>query len=151
MPVLRDCTDEGTRAEFHFISRIPGKYEGCQINFKFYDSNRFIYDLNFGWTNLTIRNYITVTTEFPLDTLNGFKLDGLYMSFEKHLYQLSWRRSQSEGIYELGFFGSDQDFWDAAKKKGLFDGNCPGDPLIREEAAIVFLRLEKNILQKLNK
>lgn len=110
MPVLRDCTDEGTRAEFHFISRIPGKYEGCQINFKFYDSNRFIYDLNFGWTNLTIRNYITVTTEFPLDTLNGFKLDGLYMSFEKHLYQLSWRRSQSEGIYELGFFGADQDF-----------------------------------------
>jgi hypothetical protein len=110
MPVLRDCTDEGTRAEFHFISRIPGKYEGCQINFKFVDSNRFIYDLNFGWTNLTIRNYITVTTEFPLDTLNGFKLDGLYMSFEKHLYQLSWRKSQSEGIYELGFLGSDQDF-----------------------------------------
>lgn len=41
--------------------------------------------------------------------------------------------------------------WDVAKKEGLFDGSRPGDPLIREEAAIVFLRLEKSILQKLNK
>ncbi|WP_433939099.1 stalk domain-containing protein [Paenibacillus lautus] len=41
--------------------------------------------------------------------------------------------------------------WDVAKKEGLFDGSRPGDPLIREEAAIVFFRLEKSILQKLNK
>jgi len=95
MPVLRDCTDEGTRAEFHFISRIPGRYEGCQINFKFY----------FGWTNLTIHNYITVTAEFPLDTLNGFKLDGLYMSFEKHLYQLSWRRANRKVFMSWAFLG----------------------------------------------
>lgn len=32
------------------------------------------------------------------------------MSFEKHLYQLDWEETGSEGCYRLRFFGSDQDF-----------------------------------------
>ncbi|ETT65659.1 hypothetical protein MHI43_05240 [Paenibacillus sp. FSL H8-0457] len=110
MAVLNDNFDEGTRVEFSFISRIPGEDEGCQINFKFFNSNRLIYDLDFGWTNITIRNYIAVTSEFPIETLHGIKLDGLFMSFEKHLYELSWEESNSNGIYNLFFREADQDF-----------------------------------------
>ncbi len=57
MAILNDHEEKGTRAEFTFISRIPGEDEGCQISFKFYQDDRIIYDLNFGWTNLTIRNF----------------------------------------------------------------------------------------------
>ncbi|WP_339272367.1 hypothetical protein NYE54_13450 [Paenibacillus sp. FSL K6-1330] len=110
MATLSDHEEKGTRAVFAFISRIHGEDEGCQINFNFFQANRIIYDLNFGWTNLTIRNYISVTAEFPLEYLNGFKLDGLFMSFEKHLYQLSWEPKEQEGIYQLHFYGSEQDF-----------------------------------------
>lgn len=119
MAVLRDNIDEGTRVEFSFISRIPGEDEGCQINFKFFHSYRLVYDLNFGWTNISIKNYIRVTSEFPLETLNGIKLDGLHMSFEKHLYQLSWEESDSKGIYKLHFFGPDQDFRLTADKESI--------------------------------
>ncbi|WP_179090575.1 MULTISPECIES: hypothetical protein [Paenibacillus] len=81
--------------------------------------NRIIYDLNFGWTNLEIRNYISVTAEFPLEYLNGFKLDGLFMSFEKHLYHLSWEQMDRKGIYQLRFYGSEQDFQLTADKESI--------------------------------
>ncbi|AWP28245.1 hypothetical protein [Paenibacillus sp. Cedars] len=110
MAVLRDLHEEGTRVEYRFISRIPGENEGCQIHFKFFKADHLIYDLNFGWTNLTIRNYIRVKTEFPLDRLNSFSLNGLFMSFEKHLYQLDWKETDTAGSYQLGFYGSEQDF-----------------------------------------
>lgn len=119
MAVHNDNFNEGTRVEFSFISRIPGEDEGCQINFKFFNSNRLIYDLDFGWTNITIRNYIAVTSEFPIETLHGIKLDGLFMSFEKHLYQLSWEESDSNGIYTLFFRGTDQDFKLTADRESI--------------------------------
>ncbi|MBX4149345.1 hypothetical protein [Paenibacillus lautus] len=119
MATLNDHEEKGTRADFTFISRIPGEDEGCQVNFKFYQDKRIIYDLNFGWTNLTIRNFISVTAEFPLEYLNGFKLDGLFMSFEKHLYQLSWKPMEQEGIYQLRFYGSEQDFQLKADKESV--------------------------------
>ncbi|MGG4095148.1 hypothetical protein [Paenibacillus lautus] len=81
--------------------------------------NRIIYDLNFGWTNLAIRNYFSVTAEFPLEYLNGFKLDGLFMSFEKHLYHLSWEQMDRKGIYQLRFYGSEQDFQLTADKESI--------------------------------
>lgn len=43
MAILNDHEEKGTRAEFTFISRIPGEDEGCQINFKFYQDNRIIF------------------------------------------------------------------------------------------------------------
>lgn len=119
MAILNDHEEKGTRAEFTFISRIPGEDEGCQINFKFYEAGRIMYDLNFGWTNLTIRNFISVTAEFPLEVLNGFNLDGLFMSFEKHLYQLSWELMEREGIYQLRCYGSEQDFQLKADKESV--------------------------------
>lgn len=110
MAVLRDHHEEGTQVLFSFISRIPGEHEGCQINFKFFEANQLIYNLDFGWTNLTIKNYIRVTTEFPLERLNTFSINGLFMSFEKHLYQLDWKEIDAGGLYRLGFYGSEQDF-----------------------------------------
>jgi hypothetical protein len=32
------------------------------------------------------------------------------MSFEKHLYQLDWKETDTAGSYQLGFYGSEQDF-----------------------------------------
>ncbi|MBT2762992.1 hypothetical protein [Paenibacillus sp. ISL-20] len=119
MATLSDHEEKRTRAAFALISRIPGEDEGCQINFKFYKANRIMYDLNFGWTNLTIRNFVSVTAEFPLEYLNGFKLDGLFMSFEKHLYQLSWEPMERKGIYQLRFYGSEQDFQLTANKESI--------------------------------
>ncbi|MEC0205043.1 hypothetical protein P4H39_20745 [Paenibacillus lautus] len=119
MATLSDHEEKGTRAEFTFISRIPGEDEGCHINFKFFRANRIIYDLNFGWTNITIRNFISVTADFPLEYLNGFKLDGLFMSFEKHLYHLSWKQMDRKGIYQLRFYESEQDFQLTADKESI--------------------------------
>lgn len=119
MAALSDHEEKGTRAAFAFISRIAGEDEGCQINFKFFQANRIIYDLNFGWTNMTIRNFISVTAEFPLEYLNGFKLDGLFMSFEKHLYHLSWEQMDRKGIYQLRFCGSEQDFQLTSDKESI--------------------------------
>lgn len=119
MATLSDHEEKGTRAEFTLISRIPGEDEGCQINYKFFRANRIIYDLNFGWTNLTIRNFISVTADFPMEYLNGFKLDGLFMSFEKHLYHLSWEQMDRKGIYQVRFYGSEQDFQLTADKGSI--------------------------------
>ncbi|MFB5268743.1 hypothetical protein ACE41H_18430 [Paenibacillus enshidis] len=105
MAILRDCLENGTWIEISFIACIPGEDEGCRLNVKYFKTNNKIYDLDFGWTNITIKNYIEATAEFPVE-----RLDGLYSSFEKHLFQLDWKQIDSNGVYRLGFFGSDQDF-----------------------------------------
>ncbi|MFM9280573.1 hypothetical protein [Paenibacillus jiagnxiensis] len=63
------------------------------------------------WIELS---YIEATAEFPVE-----RLDGLYVSFEKHLYQLDWEQIYSNGIYRLGFFRSDQDFKITADKESI--------------------------------
>ena len=110
MAVLQDMREPGTWVEFIFISRIPGEDEGCRLQFKFCKAGQLVYDLEFGWTNITIRNYIKVTSRFPVEPLHSMPSKGLFMSFEKHLYQLDWEETGSEGCYRLRFFGSDQDF-----------------------------------------
>ena len=110
MAILGDANNDGTFVEFSFITCIPGKYEGCQLNFKYYKNHKKVYDLNFGWTNLTINNYIEVTANFPLDLLNDFILNDLYTSFENHLYGLEWKKRKERNVYRLRFFGSKQDF-----------------------------------------
>ncbi|WP_028593481.1 hypothetical protein [Paenibacillus assamensis] len=109
MAILRDIQENGTYVEFSFLKCIPGDYEGCQLNFKHYKGNRIVYELNFGWTNLTIKNYVEVTSNFPLEVLNDFKLDNLYTSFEKHLYHLEWTKLEKDNTHKLRFFGSQQD------------------------------------------
>jgi len=110
MANLHDKKNNGTFVEFIFLRCIPGEHEGCQLNFKYYRENNKIYELDFGWTNLTIKNYIEVTSLFPLEMLNNFILNCLYVSFENHLYQLDWKKLREEKIYRLRFFGSQQDF-----------------------------------------
>lgn len=83
---------------------IPGEREGCQLNFKYIKTNKKIYDLDFGWTNITLNNYIEATSQFPAESLNG-----MYSSFEKHLYELSWEELSSGILYKLKFYGSQQD------------------------------------------
>nr|WP_211750232.1 hypothetical protein [Paenibacillus sp. Marseille-Q4541] len=110
MSKLYDKKNNGTYVEFIFLKCIPGKFEGCQLNFKYYREHNKIYELNFGWTNVTIKNYIEVTTKFPLEMLNNFILNRTYSSFEKHLYQLEWKKLREDKTYHLRFFGSQQDF-----------------------------------------
>lgn len=110
MAKLNDKKNNGTFVEFTFLKCIPGEYEGCQLNFKYYRANNKIYELDFGWTNLTVKNYIEVTSKFPLEMLNNFILNSLYASFEKHLYHLDWIKLKEEKTYRLRFFGSQQDF-----------------------------------------
>lgn len=109
MAKLHDKQNNGTFIEFTFLRCIPGEYEGCQLNFKYFRENNKIYELNFGWTNLTIKNYIEVTSKFPLEMLNNFILNCSYVSFEKHLYQLDWKKLREEKTYSLRFFGAQQD------------------------------------------
>ncbi|GAB6928587.1 hypothetical protein JCM10914A_25700 [Paenibacillus sp. JCM 10914] len=111
MAILKHCAEAGTRVEFSFIYHIPGYYEGCQMNFRYFKADQLLYDLDFGWTNITLTSYINVTSNFPLDRLERIELEGLYVSFEKHLYQLEWAEVETDsGMYKLRFFGSDQDF-----------------------------------------
>ncbi|OXM14445.1 hypothetical protein [Paenibacillus herberti] len=109
MATLRD-KESGTYVELSFLNCIPGNDEGCRLNFKYCKGNSVQYELDFGWTNLTIRNYVEVTSNFPLEELNGFKLNNLYTSFEKHLFYLEWAKTKEESTYSLRFFGSQQDF-----------------------------------------
>lgn len=101
MAILRDANNDGTYVEFSFVKCIPGKLEGCQLNFKYYKSHEKVYDLDFGWTNLTIENYIEVMTGFPLETLNHFILNNLYTSI--HLLKIIFinlsGRNEERGIY----------------------------------------------------
>lgn len=62
--------------------------------------------MDFGWTNLTIENYIEVMTGFPLETLNDFILNNLYTSFENHLYKLEWKKRREENLYQLRLYDS---------------------------------------------
>ncbi|MEC0093910.1 hypothetical protein [Paenibacillus macquariensis] len=110
MATLRDKQENGTYVEFSFLKCITGDYEGCRLNFKYYKENKIDYELDFGWTNLTIRNYVEVTSNFPLEELNNFKLNELYESFENHLYALGWTKFKEENTYRLHFSGSQQDF-----------------------------------------
>lgn len=110
MAILRDKEKIGTYVEFSFLKCIPGDYEGCQLNFKYFEKNKKIYELEFGWTNLTIRNYIEVTSKFPLEVLNNFVLSNLYTSFENHLYKLEWIELKEEKTFRLNLSGSQQDF-----------------------------------------
>ncbi|GAE09567.1 hypothetical protein [Paenibacillus sp. JCM 10914] len=81
------------------------------MNFRYFKADQLLYDLDFGWTNITLTSYINVTSNFPLDRLERIELEGLYVSFEKHLYQLEWAEVETDsGMYKLRFFGSDQDF-----------------------------------------
>lgn len=112
MAILRDIFSNGTYVEFKIVKCIPGKFEGCQLNFKYYLNHEKVHDFIFGWTNLTIENYIEVTAVFPLDMLNDFILNNLYMSFENHLYGLEWeeRKERKEKdtyrLYRLRLYDS---------------------------------------------
>lgn len=110
MAILRDIQKDGTYVEFSFIKCIPGEFEGCQLNFRYYIENKQFYEVDFGWTNQTIKNYVEVTSKFPLDVLNDFILNNLYISYEKHLYKLEWAELAEVNIYSLRFFGCQQDF-----------------------------------------
>ncbi|MCM3782385.1 hypothetical protein M3231_05330 [Neobacillus mesonae] len=110
MAILRDKKNNGTFVEFSFLTCIPGEIEGCQLNFKYYKENKLFYDLNFGWTNITIKHYVEVTSNFPLEMLNNFILNNLYTSFEKHLYSLEWTKLKDPKTYKLNFYDSQQDF-----------------------------------------
>lgn len=108
---IRDCIEAGTRVEFTIKKRIPGELEGSQLHFKYFRKHQLKYELDrLGWTNMTIRNYIEVTSGFPLEILNGLRLNQMYASFERDLYQLSWQETPSEGVYVLNFYGAKQDF-----------------------------------------
>lgn len=109
MAILRDTFSDGTYVEFSFVKCIPGKFEGCQINFKHYKNHKKIHDFVFGWTNLTIENYIEVTSGFPLDMLNDFILNNLYSSFENHLYGLEWKKRKEKDTYRLRLYDSKKD------------------------------------------
>ncbi|WP_160031940.1 hypothetical protein [Paenibacillus sp. An7] len=106
MAILRDIFSDGTDVEFTFVKCIPGKFEGCQLNFKYYLNHEKVYDFVFGWTNITIENYIEVTSSFPLDMLNDFLLNNLYMSFENHLYGLEWEKRKEKNTYRLRLYDS---------------------------------------------
>ncbi|WP_211750278.1 hypothetical protein [Paenibacillus sp. Marseille-Q4541] len=110
MAKLRDKEKIGNYIEFSFLKCIPGDYEGCQLNFKYYTDDKKIYELDFAWTNLTIKNYIEVTSNFPVEMLNNFILNNLYTSFENHLNKLEWTELKEEKAYRLRFSGSQQDF-----------------------------------------
>ncbi|MCR8844287.1 hypothetical protein NQ117_11375 [Paenibacillus sp. SC116] len=110
MATLRDIQEYGTYIEFSFLKCIPGDYEGCRLNFKHYKGNSIVDELDFGWTNLTIKNYVEVTSNFPLEELNNFKLNNLHTSFENHLYHLEWTKLEKGNTHKLHFFGSQQDF-----------------------------------------
>ncbi|TKH35343.1 hypothetical protein C1I59_15725 [Paenibacillus polymyxa] len=114
MALLKDKNEEGTWVEFTFKYHIPGEREGCQLNFKYFKTNRKVYDLDFGWTNITLKNYIEATSQFPVESLNGF-----YSSFEKDLYELSWEELDSGTLYQLNFYGSQQDFCLFATKEAI--------------------------------
>ncbi|UQZ36243.1 hypothetical protein C2I18_23585 [Paenibacillus sp. PK3_47] len=110
MAILRDIVANNTYVEFLFLSCIPGEDEGCQLAFTYCRDNHVVYELAFGWTNLTIKNYIEVTSKFPLEALNDFILNNLYTSFEKHLYGLEWTGLEERNTYGIRFSGAHQDF-----------------------------------------
>lgn len=110
MAILRDKEEQGTYIEFSFLSCIPGKNEGCRLNFKHYKENKKFYELNFGWTNQSIDNYIQVTANFPLEMLDNFILNNLHMSYENHLHGLEWTELDEDHTFSLHFFGAQQDF-----------------------------------------
>lgn len=110
MAILRDKQKNGTYVEFSFITCIPGDDEGCQLNFKYYKESMKYVELDLGWTNLTIKNYIEVTSNFPLEILNNFILNNLYMSFERDLYSLEWTKLEEEHTYRLRFSDAEKDF-----------------------------------------
>ncbi|MDP4096190.1 hypothetical protein OIN60_05320 [Paenibacillus sp. P96] len=110
MAILHDKDNKGTFVKFTFLRCIPGEYEGCRLNFQYHKANKIIYDLDFGWTNITIKNYIELTSVFPLEIQNGIQLNQLYTSFENHLYGLEWKELGIKNAYQLRFFGSQQNF-----------------------------------------
>lgn len=110
MAKMYDKRNNGTFVEFSFIRCIPGKDEGCRLHFQYGQENKQIYELDFGWTNMTIKDYIEVTSNFPLEMLNNFILNNSYSSFENHLYQLDWKKLSEAKTYRIRFFGSQQNF-----------------------------------------
>lgn len=106
MAILKDVKQNGNYVELSIKRHIPGESEGSRMYFQYVELNRMQYELEFGWTNMVVESYIEATSQFPLPQLHG-----LYSSFEKHLYELSWINiDMSNDQYKLHFYGSDQDF-----------------------------------------
>ncbi len=106
MAILKDARQNGHYIELCIGDHILGEDEGSRMYFKYVRSDHLYDELKFGWTNRVIKSYIEATSQFPLEELNG-----LYSSYEKHLYELSWTNDNlPEGQYKLHFYGADQDF-----------------------------------------
>ncbi|MGO4184631.1 hypothetical protein AB4Z17_25975 [Paenibacillus sp. TAF43_2] len=114
MAILKDINENGAFVEFSFIYRIPGSGEGSRLNFKYFESNNMVYNLDFGWTNLTIRNYIEAIMNFPVELHNGY-----FSSFENHLFGLQWKETNTSGIYNLRLFDTNQDFTLTVSKESI--------------------------------
>ena len=113
MVILKDIHDSGTYIEYNVKNHYIDEMEGSQLFFRYIHQDKTVYELNFGWTNLTVHSFISMLKEFPLE-----EYDGYFSHFEKYL-EVKWDYIAKEDYYNIHFTESDMLIIIKAKKNDL--------------------------------
>jgi len=94
---LNDSINPESFIEISILTHDPDPDEGSRFMAKFYINNQLSQELEFGWTNRTLKSFINLLRNFPVEEYNGY-----FSHFEKHL-ELQWKLESDKDLYFLTF------------------------------------------------